>query len=78
MTMQKSYYEDMLEQLRETDLEETCPDKSLTLADIEEDDALIDHLWYEYQKNVEEYGIDPEFAIQYAMEECIPAKKEAC
>lgn len=71
MILDVSYKEDMIEQIRQIN-ESAIPAKTKSLfnkAVLLKDEELIERLWPLYQKSVQEYDVDPDYAILDALEE---------
>lgn len=66
MIMNESYKEDLIEQLREIP---AAAFRQRPLDDILADADLLDALWVVYQKDVEEYDCDPDYAARDALME---------
>ena len=70
MIMDPSYKEDMIEQLNSlTDTDKNkLPD---SIENLLKDKTMTENLWCWYQKDVEEYKCDPDFAIKDAIQNVI-------
>lgn len=67
MIMQKTYLEDLKEHVRktpETSFAKFGYSKEEILSD---KNGILDSLWTRYQKNVEEFGCDPDFSCLDAL-----------
>ena len=70
MILRKSYRQDAIDGIK--DLQDSLFDsvetsKSAILAD----DDTIGRIWCLYQKSIEEYGVDPDYALKDALSEVI-------
>lgn len=68
MILETYYKEEFLDRLRE-EPDETFAGAAVTKQDILNDSDAIDHLWCLYQKSVQEYDVDPDYAYGDAMYE---------
>ena len=73
MILQNSYREDMIDLMKHLD-KKTLPRDTAKHFDPEkilQDPDLVDNLWTSYQKQVEEWNVDPDFAIRESLTECL-------
>lgn len=70
MIMRQSYKEDLIEHIQNTN-EQVFLAIGLRRQDVLNDESLIEHLWALYQKSIEEYDVDPEFAYQDALKDVL-------
>lgn len=70
MIMQQSYKEDLIEHIQDTN-EQVFLTVGLTRQDILNDENLMERLWALYQKSIEDYDVDADFAYRDALKDVL-------
>lgn len=70
MIMHQSYKEDLIEHIQDTN-EQAFLAIGLRRQDVLNDENLIERLWALYQKSIEDYDVDPDFAYQDALKDVL-------
>ena len=70
MIMHQSYRDDLKDHILDTN-EQVFRSVGLTRQDILNDDSLMERLWALYQKSIEEYDVDADFAYQDALKDVL-------
>lgn len=70
MIMHQSYRDDLKDHILDTN-EQVFLSVGLTRQNILNDDSLMERLWALYQKSIEEYDVDADFAYRDAMKDVL-------
>lgn len=70
MIMRQSYRDDLKDRILDTN-EQVFLAIGLTRKDILNDDSLMERLWALYQKSIEDYDVDRDFAYQDALKDVL-------
>lgn len=76
MILRDSFKFDLVERLKDAS-ESAFASRGTTREAVLADDELIENLWSHYQKSIEEYDVDEDYAFTDALDECIGVPKRS-
>lgn len=75
MILQQSFLDDLKDHIQATP-DEIFEERGITKVDLLANKGLMDQLWSNYQKSVEEYDVDPDYAYKDALSEVLNIQLE--